>query len=181
MNLADLGITPEDLREQIIERAAQKVLESYEDDYSERIIALLQKTVRNDIDSAVTKLIGDTIEPKVIELVENMTFQKTNGYGEPKAPPETWREYLERRATEWLGEAVNYEGKTQSQNQFGSWSKHSTRVTFIVEKHLQYEISRQLTEAVKVANERIVGGLQEAVKIALADIGAKLKVQVAVK
>jgi hypothetical protein len=59
--------------------------------------------------------------------------------------------------------------------------KHSTRITYLVNHHLQYSIETAMKKALANANSSIVQGIEGAVKIALANATAALQVTVKTK
>jgi len=72
-------------------------------------------------------------------------------------------------------EPVSYDGKSKSPDNYG-WSPRSTRIVYLINSHLQYSIETAMKNALATANKSIVGGLEAAVKIALQDAQAKIKV-----
>jgi len=187
MDLAALGLTADDFRAQIIERAADKLLAELSgsaDDEAPDIYQLFDQRMKRAIEGKMTEIVNqmarDVVEPRVAALIESMTFQETNRYGEAQKPPKTWREKLIEMAENWLGTTVNYNGKTQAEDAY-SWKAHSTRVVYMVEKHLQFEIQRAITAAVSDANSKIAGGILAAVRIALQDALAGLRLDVKTK
>ena len=68
-------------------------------------------------------------------------------------------------------------GESKSEAGGYSWSARQTRITHLVHEHLQHEISVAMKDAIKAANSKIAEGIQETVKIKLAEITKSLKVQ----
>ena len=182
MDLSALGITPADLREQIINKAVSRLFEESEEGVGMDLHELLENAIKTRakeaIDAMVDNLASETVVPKVEAMIESMTFQKTSQWGEPKEPAKTWRELLVERAENWLAEPVNYEGKTQGEYRSSGWSKSNTRVMHLVDSHLKYEINVALQSALKDLNSKVAGGLVAAVKISLNEQLAKLGVNV---
>jgi hypothetical protein len=179
MDIAALGFTKEELREQIIQRAADTLLND-DRDYQIDVESIIKERIGKAIQLVTEKVGNDIVVPKVEAMIEGLTFQKTNGYGEPKAPAQTWRELLIDRAEKWLVEPVSYEGKTKAENSY-NWSLNTTRIAYLVDKHLQYEINREMAKALGAANSAICKGIADAVKIQLAQIVEKLRVEVKTK
>lgn len=179
-----IGLTQDELREAIIDRAVSRILDDTEycgDDIEARVSKQMLEKLRLEVDAAVTRVADSMIKPRVADMIEATTFQETNGWGESKTPPKTWREYLENRVTNYLTEQVNYEGKSKKEGDSYSWKPAQTRVTHLVHRHMHYEIDRQMKAAVAAANAAIGNGIQEAVKIKLQEIVAGLQVAVKTK
>jgi hypothetical protein len=170
-----LGISKDDLRERIIERAVAALVQG-DDDIMDGISTVVLEQTQLAISAQVEQIGKEVVEPRVAEIIEAMTFQKTNNWGEPKQPPQTWRELLVERAEGWLAEPVNYEGKTKAQDSY-NWRQSTTRIAYLVEKHLQFEIERVMKEALKDANSKIAGGILGAVRASLNEVLSKLKVE----
>ena len=186
MIAADLGITPEEMRQLIIERAADKIAaQALGEDYGDDIEARAERKIREALESAtataVNKAIAAHVDPFISGELEKIVFQRTNEWGEKKAEPQTFREYIIARADAYLIEPVSYDGKSRSEAGGFSWAKSTTRVAFMVDKHLQFHIESAMKAALADANSKIAGGLNEAVKHALAEASAKLKVAVTTK
>ena len=186
MIAADLGITPEEMRELILERAADKIAaQALGDDYDGDIEARAERKIREALEAAtavaVDKAIAAHVDPFISGELEKIVFQRTNEWGEKKGEPQSFREYIIARADAYLAEPVSYDGKTRAEAGGFSWNKSTTRVAFMLDKHLQYHIESAMKAALADANSKIAGGLLEAVKHALAEASTKLKVAVTTK
>ena len=78
-----------------------------------------------------------------------------------------------------MREEVDYKGNPKGSDY--NWRKHSTRVAYMVDSHLQTSINTAMTKALADANSSIAAGLVGAVKHALAEATGKLKVEVKTK
>lgn len=189
MDLTALGISPDELRAQIVDKAAEKLLADYAEANGivddEDIFSIFDKRMRSAIEGKMTEIVNrtarDVVEPRLVAMIESMTFPETNRYGEAQKPPKTWREKLIEMAEGWLGETVNYDGKTQKQESFGHFRAHSTRVAFMVERHLQYAIDSAIKTALADVNSKIAGGIAGAVRISLQETLAGLRVETKIK
>lgn len=191
-----IGMSKEQLQERLVERVARSVLETVyiedvDDEYDDEdeltsrrhrtkstFARELEEHVRKSIDAAVNKIAEERVLPNVTELIESTVLQRTNEWGEKVAEPITFVEYLAQRADAWLREKVNYEGKTKQQVSSYSFSASGTRIEFLIDKHLQHSIKSAMVQALRGLNESVTEGLAEAVKIKLAEISEKLKVEV---
>jgi hypothetical protein len=168
----DLGISPAELREQVIERAAEKLRATIDQgDYGH-----LNRIVEEATQKAVTRYIEKVIVPMLEKDIESITFQATNKWGEKKGSKVTFREYLVERADAWLREEVNHDGKAKGHDSFG-WHPYQTRVAHMVHQHLHYSIENAIKDMLKTVNASIVGGIEQTVKMKLAEIQTALKVQ----
>ncbi len=187
LDLSAIGLDQKALADCIVARAVDKIVSSiledvrYDEDGEPTIKqSKFDHALRVAVDAQIkriTEKIGEeTIAPKVEALIEGLTFQKTNDWGEPKQPPKTWRELLVERAEGWLTEQVSYEGKTKEENRGGcGWSPNGTRISYLVDKHLQYEISVAMKAALADANKKIAEGIHTAVKLQLDDLVKRLQ------
>lgn len=175
-NVIDLGISDAELREQVIERAAEKLRESIDTgDYGH-----LDRVVQEATDKAVSIYIENTVVPLIQKEIESITFQATNEWGEKRGSKVTFREYLIQRAEKWLREEVSYEGKPKGTDSY-SWKPYQTRVAHMIHQHLHFSIETAIKDMLKTANAHIVGGIQDTVKIKLAEIQTALSVKSEIK
>lgn len=178
MNLTDLGISPEDLREQIIERAAEKLAEqAYEYDWQRPARELVQNTVKAE----VAKIAAETVEPLIAGKIEEIILQRTNDWGEAKGEKVSFRQYLVHRAEAYIVEKVNYDGKDKAESNGYGWSGTQTRITHLINKHLHHEIEKAMKEALSTATNTIAKGIHETARLKLNEIAASMKVAVTTK
>lgn len=184
MDLEELGITKNELVERVIERCCDRILLEHRVnsdgdnwDYDSPIAVSLKKIFQAHVDAALAEVVDKYILPKAAQYIENVTLQMTNKWGEKRGEPLTFLEYLTQRAEAYLTEEVDYNGKTRGQDSCG-WKADQTRIAFMVGKHLQYAIQTMMESAMKSANSAIVGGIEGAVKIKLAEVAEKLQVKV---
>ena len=178
ISLEALGFTKEELQNRVVSEAVKELLfdeaEGSETDLADKMRELIQERVEEKIASIAAK----SVLPNVSTYIENLCLQETNKWGEKKGEKKTFTEYLISRAEEYLTEKVDYQGKTKKQSGGFSWSPNQTRIVHLVHEHLQYSISVAMQDALKHANQVIVGGIEEAVKLKLREISQKLSVKV---
>ncbi len=179
-----LGITKEDLAVRVVDRIAEQMLshlysdpDGDETDEPTEFRRVIEKRVTARIDEAVDQIAAKNVLPNIAEYIENLCLQQTNKWGEAKGKKLTFIEYLIERAEAYLTEKVSYDGKAKGEDHF-SWTGTQTRVTYLVNKHLQYSIETAMKAALKDANSAIVEGLEETIKIKLNEVRKKLKVTV---
>lgn len=186
MDLETLGFTKEELQERVINRICEKLLTNtgydYDGDseyfYNSSFANKLNEEIKNQINRKINELAEEHIFPNISSFIENLTLEETNKWGEKKGTKLTFTEYLIQRAEAYMTEEVNYEGKTKAESGSYGWSKSQTRLTHLIHQHLQYSIKTAMENALKIANSSISVGIQEAVKISLAETLKKLRVDV---
>lgn len=174
--LAELGLTETDVLNKLVERLLDQYAggEDYKSDFERRVEA----AVKEQIDAKLDAALDVHILPKVAEMIDGICLTETNKWGEPKGPKLTFIEYLTQRADAYIREEVNYKGQTKDQDSY-SWSKHSTRIAFMINTHLQYSINQAMLKAFGEVDSSVRKGLEEAVKFAIA--GIKVTVDTKVK
>lgn len=173
-----LGLSQDEIRQRVIDRICDQLMESQFD--ASRLAVKLNAAVQKRIDEAVQKIADRDILPRAKEYVEKVTLTPTNRWGELKGKALTFREYLADRAENYLTEQVNFEGKPKSEDSY-NWRGTQTRITHMVHQHLHYSIETIMKNAVQMANSAISAGIQETVKLKLAEISAALQVSVKTK
>jgi hypothetical protein len=185
--LAVLGLDPKDIEEKVTERIADRILEgfSFDEDGGEfrrdsSFKQKLDKRIADIIDAKIIAISNEHIAPNVSKLIDGLTLQKTNQWGERTGTKVTFIEYLTQRAEAYLTEEVSYDGKVKGQDSY-SWSKFGTRLAYMVDQHLAFQIKTAMEAAYQNANATIVGGLKKAMEVSLENIKSNLKVTTEVK
>ena len=188
VTLESLGFTKEDLQERLVERLAEQILsgKSFDEDGEEfyddsQFKKQLEERLRKHVGETINSIAEKHVLPNVTSYIENLVLQTTNKWGEKQGTPVTFIEYLVQRAEAYIQEEVNYEGKGKGEKDSYNWNKHTTRIAYLINAHLQYSIETAMKQALKVANESIAGGIEQAVKIKLQDVLNSIKVGVQVK
>ncbi len=184
-DLEALGFTKDEIVERVIDRITASILTtqtSDEDGYGYEIPSEfkrdLDRAVKARIDIEVTRLADVHITPRVAEMIEGVTLQKTNEWGEAKGTPVSFTEYLVQRAEAYMVEPVSYDGKTKTENGGFSFSAKGTRVTYMIDKHLHYSIDTAMKQALQNANTTIAKGLNDAVRTAINNLTVNVKTEV---
>jgi hypothetical protein len=183
-----LGLSEDSLIDRVVNRIAEMVVHDarLEDDdedgggRSTKFAELMRRRVARRVDTAIDEIAARNVLPNVAQYVEVLVLQETNRWGERTGKPQTFVEYLVARAESYLTEEVNYEGKTKAETQTRgfSWQGAQTRVAHMVHEHLHHSIKLAMEKALQSANSQIIKGLRETVEIKLAEIAAKLRVEV---
>lgn len=171
--LEALGISAESLHQKIVEHAVEELLGDRDYDLVDEI----RFAVKAAINEAVDKLAEEEIRPRIAELIDTTTFQETNGYGEPKKDPQTFREYLISRAESFMTEQVNFKGKTKKEDGY-SFNAAQSRVTYMIDKHIQYTMETSVEAALKSINSQLSKGIGDTVTLILKQTLDKVKVKV---
>lgn len=169
-------MTQEELREQVIERAASKLAKytaKHEDAFQP-----IRDVVQEVVGEVARKIADEEIRPWAEGQIESIVMQRTNEWGEAKGKAVTFREYLIEMGEKYMNEPVDFDGRTRTARDSYNWKQASTRLAFMIDKHLHFQIERAMKEALDNANSAIVGGIQETVKVKLAEIAKALKVTV---
>jgi hypothetical protein len=182
-----LGLSRDEITERVVQRIAESLMsstitkfddgEAYEDARPTPFADQIAKKVTAKVNEAIDQIAGKHVLPNVASYVETLCLQETNKWGEKTGKALTFTEYLVARANAYLTEEVDFRGKTKSEEGYG-WKKNTTRVAYLVHEHLQYSIETVMKAALTDANSKIVGGIEAAIKIKLAEVAASLKVQV---
>ena len=185
--LAQIGLTQEELQERVVNRIVDAVMYSHLADDEERGHAIesqfrrqIQEHAESAIDKAVTAIGDKFVVPAMKEYIETFTLQETNTWGEKTGKKLTFIEYLVKRAEAYSQEQVDSSGQTKQESRDSYWKPSTTRVSYLIDKYLHYQIDIAMKTVIGDANKLIVGGLEKAVKASLAEIGARLKVEVKV-
>ena len=187
ITLDSLGISKDAIEQKLIEHLANELLTEIQYDYNNDDEYRAKSSIAKKLDALIKKHIDDSINaiaekhilPNVSNYIENLTLQTTNQWGEKKGNPVTFIEYLTQRAEDYMQEKVSYDGKSKNEGSY-SWSGTQTRITYLVNQHLHYSIETAMKNALSIATNSISTGLQETVKIKLAEVSQKLKVEVKV-
>lgn len=184
IDLAALGISKEEIEKRIVDAVAESVLSDvgYDEGGDETFgeSAFHKKTrelIQKRIDTAIAALAEKHVLPNVDAHIENLVLQETTKWGEKVGKPLTIVEYLVSRCNAYMLEEVNYDGKTKGQDSY-NWRPTGARVARMIDQYLHHHIEIAMKEAVQNANSNIAKGIQETVRIKLAEIAAKLKVEV---
>lgn len=184
-DLESLGFTKEELQERVIDRICHQVMASSgydhetgaEYDQKSNFSRKLNEAVKKRIDEQIASMAEAHILPNVSKFIQELTLQETNRWGEKKAEPVTFIEYLVQRAEAYMLEEVDHRGKKLDHYS----KKEQTRLTHLVHEHLHYSIETAMKDALKIANSAISKGIQETVKLKLAELTKSMQVTVKTK
>lgn len=186
IDIESLGFTEEELQERIVNQVCEDIMVSaYPDEDGEvtfsesRFGKAIEEKVRAQIDAKISAIADEKILPNVYSMIEDITIQKTNEYGEKKSEPLTFIEYMTQRAENYLTEKVDAYGKSMIEDGGGyNWHGKQARIAYMVHRHLHNSIETAMKEAMKNANSLIAEGIHETVKIKLDEIAKKISLKV---
>lgn len=184
LDLAELGLTQEELQERVVSTIANNLLtqpwmtdDDEEIDHPSSLKKQIDEEIKRRIDESVAAIVDKHILPNAQTLIENLTLQETNRWGEKKGEPVTFVEYLVQRAEAYMREMVDYDGKDKQQAGYHFEGKQ-TRLTYIVHHHLQYAIDSAMKRVIADGNKLLVEGLEQTCRAQLKLIADKLQVEV---
>lgn len=187
IDLNALGFTKEELQERVINLIASQVMEgSFRDEDGEEYTdnsefsRRLNKKVAEKVDQEIQAIAERHVLPNVANFIETLCLQETNKWGEKTGNKMTFTEYLVSRAESYMTELVSFDGKSKGSDSY-SWKGTQTRLTHLVNQHLHYSIENAMKDALRVANSQIAKGIEETVKLKLADITQSLQVTAKIK
>lgn len=178
--LKELGLSEQDIIDRALDKICEEFFEKIDSHYfdgEEKIIRIINEKIESHINKKVAEMGDQYILPKVTDIIENLTLQETNKWGEKTKSPLTFIEYLVKKAEEYMQEPVNNNGKSKQEEPY-SWSNKTTRICYITHKHLQADIEAAMKKAIAEANSSIAKGLEGAVKIALEQATSALRVSI---
>jgi hypothetical protein len=184
IDIESLGFTKAELQKRLIDQLCERVLSrvSCDEDGEEvhndsEFKRALDKAIKARIDETINAIAEKHVLPNVSTYIENLSLQETTKWGAAKGAPVSFTEYLVKRAEDYMLEKVDYEGKCKNESHNSSfWNGTQTRLTHLVHKHLHYSIESAMKNALSIANSAIAQGIQETVKIKLAEISKHLAV-----
>ena len=181
--LALLGLSKEELQSRVVDQICERVLTSVGIDdedgahsYPSKVRVQLQASAKKHIDDALNDFAEKFIIPGISKHLETLVLQPTSQYGEKKGEPQTFLEYLNKRASEWLSEEVNEQGKTKKEDNY-SFKKHGTRAVWLIDQQLQKQLTDMMTGQIAATHAKLGEVMQETVKDVFARTFSNLKVE----
>ncbi len=185
ITLESLGFTQEELQQRVVDQLcetamARRVVDNeHGDNYMPSDVRKqLDKLVKDRCDEKIKEIADKFILPNVAHQVETLVIQKTNQYGEKTGEPVTFIEYLTKRAEQYLMEEVDHDGKTKEESRGGYWNKNQTRITYLINSHLEHHIGQAMKNALALTQEGVGKALLETAKIKLNEFATGIKLSV---
>lgn len=190
--LKALGISPEELGQRIVDQAVEALLNTTgfnpdteeETHYESRFKREIEARVQKVVDQKIAALAAVHIIPRVGEMIEQADMRRTNGYGEAKSPPMTFKEYIAYRAEVYMTEDVDYHGKSKADLEARNestynWRSCGPRLTVLMRNYIRDSLEKQATAAITDVNKVIAKNIEQAARDAITAAAGALKVSVA--
>lgn len=181
----ELGFTKEELEQKVIQKIADDLLleygyesetggETVDDSHLKR---KFHEIIKKHVDRQINKMAEEYVVPNVRAIIESVSLQQTNQWGEKTGQPKTFVEYLTESAQAYLSQPVDFQGKPNS----GYSRENQTRLVHLVHEHLHYAIESAMKDAVDQVKKQIAPALEATVKLKLGEIAGSLKMQLTTK
>lgn len=186
-SLEALGITAEDLTQRIVDQAVESLLSSngydpendHEVTYESRFKKEIAKRLQEAVDKKISDLAAVHLVPRVGEMIEQANLQKTNQYGEKKGDPMTFIEYIASRASTYMSEDVDMNGKSKAESGDSyNWRVSGPRLTVLMRMYIRDTLEAHAKKAVTDVNTVIAKNITKAAQDAITAASTALKVQI---
>lgn len=183
MDLKELGFTKEELQDRIVERCCEEVLGGDQDrfEFSDTVEKRIREEMKTRVDEVITRKCEEAMQPIIDEGIAKAVIQITNQYGEAKGEALTLKEYLVKRANDYLMDNVDRVGKTKTESNEYGWRADQTRVCFLLDQYMGTHVQAAMKEAVADLNQLIIGGIEKTVQQKLKEISENLSVAVSTR
>lgn len=185
--LEALGISPEELGNRIVDQAVETLLSSTgfnpdteeETRYESRFKREIQDRLMKAVDAKISALAEVHLIPRVGEMIEAADMRRTNGYGEPKGPAMTFKEYIASRAEAYMSEDVDSSGNSKAESGDSyNWRVAGPRLTVLMRGYIRDTLDKHAQAAVTDVNKVIAKNLEKAAKDAITAAAGAIKVSV---
>ena len=178
-----LGISQEEMIEKVVDAMSDKILAAPDDDmdnthYRNTIIEKLDMVIAERIESEVRKNFDRHVTPRIEEMIADMTFTKTNNWGERAGKTLTLREFLIEKAEAYMGEDVNAQGHSKSQCRGHSFYGAGNRLSVMIDNHLEAEFKRVVDDIYQIANKGFEDGIKAEMTRAIEDVSKRMQVSI---
>jgi hypothetical protein len=172
LNLTDIGLTPETLQQRVVESIVDSILhDRYTDEdgnvstsYTSRFKEAANKEIVKATDAAVAKMVTDYMATNIETVLATTIFAPTNGYGEPKGVPRSFREYIVNQITEYMNEQVDEKGAPKPKGYSYNWKSECTRAMWMVDACVKKNLQDAIRETLASANASIAESITETVR-----------------
>jgi hypothetical protein len=192
--IAALGLDRDEVLDRVVARIVDHLLagvgrttwterdpetgEEWEEHISGSLEDRLQGRLASVIAERVDALAEQEIVPRIDALIEGLVLQASNEWGEPKGEPLTLRQYLTRRAEEWLDQPVDYEGKPTSPKPYGGSKAERTRLGHLIDRYFGDAIGTAVAAALGDATKGMAKSLEAATLAYLEQARQRIKIEV---
>jgi hypothetical protein len=185
--LKALGMNTEELGDRIVDQAVSALLRStgfdpendVEVTYDTQFKKQINERIKAAIDNKISALAEKHVVPMVGDLIEKTNFQSTNGYGEPKGPAVTFREYIVSLAEKYMSDDVDYNGRSKQESKDSyNWSKDGPRLMVLMKMYIRETMEKAAKSAVNDVNKESAKSIANAALDAIQKTVASIKVSV---
>ena len=128
--LKTLGLNKQELQDRLIDALVERVLTG------DRLPTKMRGAIWAAIDAKVDALMETHIVPAVEDMLAGVLIKETNKFGEPIGTTNTLREYITKRAEEWLKVPIDRYGQAREYTSDGSKPRGVYLVDKAIEGHL---------------------------------------------
>jgi hypothetical protein len=170
IDLADLGITKEDLVDRLVGSLTERLLseqgirvqstipDAEDDDEPEMVtFSPLGQALHGRVERAIAEAVDKVAARHVIDNLEEhlagLDMTPTNRWGERQAEKMTLREWIDQRIDGWLRERVDYNGRSKREGSGGG--ADTPRVVYLIDQHLKHAIGSKIEAALKRLNTEV--------------------------
>lgn len=148
MNLEDLGINLEDLKEKVVFDVRQQLMKEVGEELTKEIRkGFVQEMKTKLYDEAVLKL--DTL---MVEMIHE-TYQPIDDYGDPIGKPTTLRDHFKKSIEVWWTQKVDSSGNKSTS--YRANQRHEWMVKTVVEDIVSKEFRKHLEKFVDEAKTKM--------------------------
>lgn len=157
-----LGLSKDELREQVITRAVDEILDRYGEGFEQRGLCIFTERATQAAESMVKQKAEQAVMDSLQAVLDGV-FQPVNAWGEKQGDPTTIRSLLKENMETFFTSEVNSKGgrpgyrddkKTRAE-----WVAHAA-----VEEHLKGALRDELTPLIKEASKVLKAEVGEAIK-----------------
>lgn len=192
MDIAQLGVTKQELLDLVVNKIASTFLGAEPEERDEegnpfnieaRLDSEIGKRITKKIAAAVDRVcekhFSAAMEEKIESLIVSTSFPSTNEYGEqkPGSVPMTLREMLADRAKKYLEQRVDENGKPRPKDSYG-WRDSQTMAQHLVGKEINAVISTAVRDTVVQGNLLLADTIEKAIKSRFDEVRSKLSIKV---
>lgn len=186
------GMKIEEIQQRVIDRIVDTLMTEERSSYDEDSERSYKSTLASDLDRDLRKIIKTTADervaaiaaghlvPRMTEMIESTNFMATNQWGEKKAEPLTFREYLVECVGKWMVEQVDQEGRERGNYNYKS-EHNVARIAWLVSSNIRSTMHAQIVAMMQNANALLAGGINDAIKVQLERVLGSIKATVEVK
>jgi len=174
IDLKDLGIDAAKIQNAVVEEITDRILTGERGWDESKFRREMDEQIKKHVQSGIEKVIAAVLQGEITAQIENLKFEKTNGYGEKKGEPQTLREWITDRITTYFNEDVNEKGESHTENSY-SWKCAGKRAMVLFKVTMREEIQTSINAMWRDGNKPLLDAVQEAVTNQLTFLRDNLK------